>query len=187
MRSHGLKPLWRSGLTSRTEFQNTVFTGSNNLGPQVVIANLPPVCRTRLSSRNADVHVRYEKDAEHTDHGVEASVFERQVGHVAGLKLDVLETELLRFRACQFEQVLGKVHTDTDPPGPTIFAAGIAEAPLPQHTSNTRCPGAIPAARPFVAHTAPRKCLQDDRNSPQQRCKWSPLSVWQSSNSLIST
>ncbi len=42
MRSHGLKPLYRSGLTSRTEFQNAVVAGSKKRGPHVVIAASPP-------------------------------------------------------------------------------------------------------------------------------------------------
>src|ERR1043166_5340849 len=42
MRSHGLKPLYKSGRTSRTEFQNAVVAGSNQRGPHVVMESLPP-------------------------------------------------------------------------------------------------------------------------------------------------
>src|SRR4029434_7185978 len=51
-RSHGLKPLYRSGRTSLIEHQNALFAGSQKFGPHVVTASLPPG-RTRLQSSPA--------------------------------------------------------------------------------------------------------------------------------------
>jgi len=48
-----LKPLWRSGLTSRTAFQNAVVAGSKKRGPQVVTASYPPGRSTCHSARTA--------------------------------------------------------------------------------------------------------------------------------------
>src|SRR5215510_16414955 len=49
IRSHGLKPLYRSGRTLLIEHQNVSFAGSQKFGPHVVTASLPPG-RTRLQS-----------------------------------------------------------------------------------------------------------------------------------------
>src|SRR5215831_5666694 len=49
IRSHGLKPLYRSGRTFLIEHQNASFAGSQKFGPHVVTASLPPR-RTRLQS-----------------------------------------------------------------------------------------------------------------------------------------
>src|SRR5215831_232705 len=49
IRSHGLKPLYRSGRTSLIEHQNASFAGSQKFGPHVVTASLPPD-RARLQS-----------------------------------------------------------------------------------------------------------------------------------------
>ena len=49
IRSHGLKPLYRSGLSVFDGHQNVAFAGSQNLGPHVVTTSLPPG-RMRLRS-----------------------------------------------------------------------------------------------------------------------------------------
>src|SRR5437773_4511591 len=49
IRSHGLKPLYKSGRTSLIEHQNASFAGSQKFGPHVVITSLP-LGRTRPQS-----------------------------------------------------------------------------------------------------------------------------------------
>src|ERR1043165_319944 len=51
IRSHGLKPLYRSARTSLIDAQNALFAGSNRFGPHVVTANWPPGRTQRQSSR----------------------------------------------------------------------------------------------------------------------------------------
>src|SRR6185369_17250330 len=56
-------------------------------------------------------HIRNKEDPEHTHDRIETALIERQLRHITGTELDIVQTTLISFTACEREQVLREIYT----------------------------------------------------------------------------
>src|SRR5262249_46566301 len=139
--SQGLKPLNRDGSTACTDSQKTVLAGSKRSGPQVVIASTPPGRTSRhisaakpamsCAKNTPNTHMTASKLASGKPVLIALAQRNSTFGSPSAAALA---------RACSSSGSARSMPT-TQPPGPTVLAAGIADAPAPQHRSSTECPG----------------------------------------------
>ena len=120
-------------------------------GVVMLIDSIPPLAHESPHLGRERRHVCSEEHAEHADHRVERAA--RQTGRscVREAKLEVDEAVALGPGSAQGPAAAPpRRRPGRCPRGPTARAAGIADAPAPQHRSRTALPGAS-AGRDTVA------------------------------------
>src|SRR5215469_5994570 len=140
IRSHGLKPLYRSGRTFLIEHQNALFVGSQKFGPHVVTASLPPG-RTRLQSSFTALAISGTKKIPNTHTTASKLAKGNLIDSMSPISNLVLpKRRSIAFVRADSRSCFARSTPMTFPIGPTASAAGRAEAPAPQQTSSTREP-----------------------------------------------
>ena len=127
----------------RTASQNSASPGASTTSPHTVIARRPPGASHCPRPPQQAGHVVHEEEAEHRQHRVERRRRHRQ-------RLDVARPRSAPASDPQRWPERGPARRATAsgrrpaprPTVPTARAAGSADAPVPQHRSSTRSPGA---------------------------------------------
>ncbi len=152
--SHGWKALTKAGSTSPTQRQKWLLAGSNNPGPQVVTATTPPGrTRRQISRRNAVISAAKNTPKTQTTASKPPSGSPVRVASSDRNSMLASPSSAARARASSSSGAATSMPS-TRPAGPTARAAGIADAPAPQHRSSTMPPG---ASRSRVTVAAPNR------------------------------
>ena len=121
-------------------FQKALLPGSNTRGPQVVIARRPPGRTIRQSSR-IPLAMSSRKKIPKTQTTASKLAFGKPSRSISpNLNSMLVRPSFFDLARPSSSSRSARSIARTEPADPTLLAAGMAEAPVPQATSSTRAP-----------------------------------------------
>ncbi len=111
IRSHGLKPLYRSGRTSLIEHQNASFAGSTEFRSPCGHSQFAAWSNATPEFAHSFCHIGHKENSEHAHDGIKTRDWKPHREHIADFEFDVAKTPLNCFRPRRLQKLLCKVNS----------------------------------------------------------------------------